>query len=314
MRAVILGGTGAIGGATAARLAAGGWSVDVTGRNPTSMPHELSDAGVRFHRIERSEVAAIEHLVGGGVDLLVDLLAYRGAQVRALLPVMASAGCSVLVSTRAVYVDADGRHINGAEPPWFRAPIGEDNATLAPAGDEVDPFSREGYAPSKVAAEHVALDSGLPVTVIRPSKVHGRWARNARTRAFVEHMLHGEPTIALTGHGASIDHLTAAANTAALIEIVAGAPEQRVLNSADPDTPNAEQIVRRIGERLGWQGSLDLVDQPTAASAGEHPWQCAHPIVLSTIASQRLGYSPLGTALELLAQEIDWVREQVGAR
>lgn len=33
MRAVILGGTGAIGGAVAARLAAAGWAVDVTGRD-----------------------------------------------------------------------------------------------------------------------------------------------------------------------------------------------------------------------------------------------------------------------------------------
>lgn len=63
-------------------------------------------------------------------------------------------------------MDTDGQHINGAEPPWFREPISEDNATVAPAG---------------------------------------------------------------------------AVNTAALIETVAGAPEQRVLNSADPDTPSAER-------------------------------------------------------------------------
>jgi len=47
MRGVILGGTGAIGGAVAARLAA---------------------AGVRFHQVERSETSAIERLVGGDAD------------------------------------------------------------------------------------------------------------------------------------------------------------------------------------------------------------------------------------------------------
>lgn len=151
MRAVILGGTGAIGGALAARLAAADWSVDVTGRDPESMPQELTVAGVRFHQIERSQVPEIGRLVGGGADLLVDLVAYRGADVRALLPVMGSVTSPVLISSRAVYVDAEGRHLNSDEPPWFHEPISEDTATLPPAGEDVDPFSREGYAPSKVA-------------------------------------------------------------------------------------------------------------------------------------------------------------------
>lgn len=314
MRAVILGGTGAIGGALAARLAAADWSVDVTGRDPESMPQELIVAGVRFHQIERSEVPEIGRLVGGGADLLVDLVAYCGADVRALLPVMGSVTSPVLISSRAVYVDAEGRHLNGEEPPWFHGPISEDTATLPPAGEDVDPFSREGYAPSKVAVEHAALDSGLPVTVIRPSKVHGRWARNPRTRLFVERMLRGDRMITLADRGASIDHLTAAANTATLIETVADAPGQRVLNSADPDTPTAEQIVRMIGERLAWDGSLELVASKSDPMVGEHPWRSAHPIVLSTSASERLGYSPQGGALELLMQEVDWVAELIGVR
>lgn len=311
MRAVILGGTGAMGGAVAGRLAAAGWSVDVTGRDPGSMPQELVLGGVRFHGIDRSDVGAIERLVGDGADLLVDLVAYRGADVRALLPVMGSVSSLVLISSRAVYVDADGRHLNGEQPPWFREPIGEDTPTLPPAGDDVDPFSREGYAPSKVAAERVALDSGLPVTVIRPSKVHGRWARNPRTRLFVERMLRGDRKVTLADRGASIDHLTAAANTAALIETVSAAPGQRVLNSADPDTPTAEQIVRKIGERLDWNGRLELLDANADPAAGEHPWRSAHPIVLDTAASERLGYASQGGALKLLTEEVDWNAEQI---
>lgn len=240
MRALILGGTGAIGGATAARLAATGWEVAVTGRAPESMPSELTALGVRFHSIERSDVSAIGRLVGDGVGLLVDLLAYRAADVRALLPVMGSVANSVLISTRAVYVDSDGRHINGDDPPQFPVPLNENMPTLPPAANDVNPFSRDGYAPSKVAAEQVALDSGLPITVIRPSKVHGRWARNPRTRPFVESMVRGDHVIELAARGASVDHLTAASNTAALIATVAALPGQRILNSADPDAPTAE--------------------------------------------------------------------------
>ncbi|MET4705142.1 NAD-dependent epimerase/dehydratase family protein [Frigoribacterium sp. UYMn621] len=310
MRAVILGGTGAIGGAAAARLAASGWEVEVTGRNPASMPSELTEQGVHFHSIERSDVKAIARLVGDDSTLLVDLLAYRAADVRALLPVMGSVGGTVIISTRAVYADADGRHINGDDPPRFPIPMNESMPTVPPAADDVDPFSREGYAPSKVAVEQVALDSGLPVTVIRPSKVHGRWARNPRTRSFVESMMRGEPKIELAARGESIDHLTAASNTAALISTVATLPGARIVNSADPDAPTAEQILRAIALRVGWNGALDLLDGAAEPLRGRHPWMAAYPIVLDTSASRRLGYVPVGTGLSLLAEEIDWIAAQ----
>ncbi|QNE47118.1 NAD-dependent epimerase/dehydratase family protein [Glaciihabitans sp. INWT7] len=309
MRAVILGGTGAIGGAAAARLAASGCEVEVTGRNPASMPAELPARGVHFHSIERSDVEAIGRLVGDDSALLVDLLAYRAADVRALLPAMGSVGSTVIISTRAVYVDADGRHVNGHDAPRFPVPITESMPTVRPA-DGVDPFSREGYAPSKVAVEQVALGSGLPITVIRPSKVHGRWARNPRTRSFVESMMRGEQKIELAARGESIDHLTAASNTAALIATVATLPGARILNSADPDAPSAEQIVRAIALRVGWNGALDLLGGAADPLRGRHPWMTAHPIVLDTSASTRLGYAPAGTGLALLAEEIDWIAAQ----
>ncbi|WP_125610050.1 NAD-dependent epimerase/dehydratase family protein [Specibacter cremeus] len=315
MRAIILGGTGAIGGATASRLAAAGWTVDVVGRDPAAMPAELASINVRFHAVERSDTRGIQQLVGDGVDLLVDLLAYRGADVRELLPVMASAATAVLVSSRAVYVDSFGRHVNGGAPPRFDGAIKEDTPTLPPAGNDVDPFSREGYARSKVAAEQVALDSGLPVTIIRPSKVHGRWARNARTRSFVERMLRGERAIALADRGTSIDHLSAAVNTAALIETIAVQPAPRILNSADPDTPNAEQIVRAIGTRLDWGGRLELLDNGDPhPERGQHPWRSAHPMVLDTTASELLGYVPVGSGLDLIMEEVDWVATHLNAR
>lgn len=304
MRAVILGGTGAVGGATAARLRSAGWDVDVTGRDVASVPAELIAAGVRFHTIDRADVRGVGALVGTGVDLLVDAVAYCAADVRGLLPVMADAASCVVISSRAVYVDDEGRHINGEVPPRFALPLLETNPTVAPAPDDVDPFSREGYAPGKVAVERVGLDSGLPVTVIRPSKVHGRWARNARTRPFVERMLAGDRVIPLP-HAEAVDHLTAAVNTAALIDVVAHSPGRRILNSADPDTPPAGDIVRSIASRLGWNGTLEVVH----TEDGMNPWSAANPIVLDMTAAAQLGYVPRGSALELLSDEVDWVAD-----
>lgn len=91
-------------------------------------------------------------------------------------------------------------------------------------------------------------------------------------------MLGDERAIALAD-GASIDHLTAAANTAALIDVVADTPGARVVNSADPDTPTAEQIVRRIGDRLDWEGTLTLLEGHADPTVGDHPWRPSHPMV-----------------------------------
>lgn len=302
-RAVILGGTGAIGGATALRLATAGWRVEVTGRDASSMPPELAQAGVQFHEIDRQDAAAHDHLIADGTDLVVDVTAYRAHDIRILLPALRRVPSTVVISTRAVYVDPDGHHINGDATAAFPVPIKEDNATLPPAPKEMDPFSREGYAPCKAAVEREALDSGLPVTVLRPSKVHGRWARDPRTHHLVRAMTEEAPAIEVAS-GDSIDHLTAAANTAALIERVGLSPGRRILNSADPDAPSALQIVARLAELTGWQGKLVPVEVSTGR--GEHPWMAPHPIVLDTRASLALGYEPVGLGLDLLEDEVTW--------
>jgi nucleoside-diphosphate-sugar epimerase len=304
-RALILGGTGAIGGATAQRLAEHGWEVTVTGREPQRMPRELAERGVRFHAVDRSDLPALTRLAGDSCDLLVDLLAYTASDVEDAVPLYRTAASIVVASSRAVYVDSVGNHINADTPPRYPVPIPEANPTLPPLPAGASPFSREGYGPGKAAVERAALDSGLPVTVLRPSKVHGRWARNARTRDLVERMVAGVDTIELARGGSAIDHLTAATNTAAIIEVVADDPAARVLNTADPDPLTALAIVEAIGRSVEWRGRvIGLADD---APGGAHPWSAAHPIVLDMSAAQRLGYRPEGTAESLLAEEATWI-------
>ena len=306
MRAVILGGTGAAGAATASRLRADGWDVHVTGRDPLAMPEALSAAGVTFHEVSRADVRTIGRLVGDDTDLLLDLVAYHGPGVRDLLPVMASVSSPVLVSSRAVYVDERGRHINGDEPPRFEVPLSEDTPTLDPAADGEDPFTREGYGPCKVAAEIVAVESGLPVTIIRPSKIHGAYARNPRTRSIVRKMLSGVGRIEIADHGRSVDHLTAAANLAALVQAVSALPEARVLNSADPDVLDAREIFAAIATAIDWTGDLVPVDDPHHPGRGDHPWRARSPIVLDTRRAAAIGYVPAGTGRDLIGDEVHW--------
>lgn len=91
-------------------------------------------------------------------------------------------------------------------------------------------------------------DSGHPVTLIRASKVRGEGAGRPREWMFVKRVLDKRPAVFLANAGLGGDHTTAAANTAALVERVSRVPGARILNSADPDAPNARQIADRTGD------------------------------------------------------------------
>jgi hypothetical protein len=108
-RAVVLGGTGGVGWAVTRRLLAGGWEVTVTGRAPERVPPELVTSGARFVQAERHESATLPQLLGGGADLVVDCACYTAAEADGLLPFLRDVTSTVLLSSKAVYVDAQGR-------------------------------------------------------------------------------------------------------------------------------------------------------------------------------------------------------------
>jgi nucleoside-diphosphate-sugar epimerase len=338
-RAVIIGGTGAIGRAAARRLLATGWSVELTGRDPARMPRDIARAGGRFIAAGTHDAGRLRAAFGDGADLLVDCACFTAQDAAALLPLARDAASTVLISSKAVYVDAAGRHSNSPVKPDFGGPVREDQATVAPgAGDY---RSAEGYPAGKVAAEQVLLDSGAPVTVLRPSKIHGPGSRQPREWMFVKRVLDRRPVLFLAHRGAGVDHPTAAANIAALIDLAAAQPGRRILNAADPDAPSALEISRIIARHLGhtWDevllddeqaaaGQLTLdqltLDQPASQqpaldqpalqqpalqqpALGRHPWDRPHPVVLDMTAAARLGYTPAGDYAATVAAEVDWL-------
>jgi nucleoside-diphosphate-sugar epimerase len=210
-----------------------------------------------------------------------------------------------MLSSKAVYTDDAGNHVNSDVPPRFPHPIREDQPTMKPMNGDYD--SREGYGANKVAAEHVLLDSGHSVTVIRASKVHGEGAALPREWMFVKRILDRRPAVFLAAAGAGGDHTTAAVNTAALIETVAGRPGQRILNSADPDAPTGLEIARTIAAHLGHEWEEILLEAGDHSELGAHPWNFTPPLVLDTQASTALGYEPVGTYAETVTAEIDWL-------
>ena len=297
-----------IGRATARRLAAAGWRVEVTGRDPAHFPRELAEAGVRFHAADRADAARLRAVLGGGADLLVDCICFTAADARGLLPLAEHSTSTALISSKAVYVDAAGNHSNSDTPPDFGGPISESQPTMAPG--DMDFNSREGYGANKVAAEHVALDSGLPISILRPSRMHGVGTNRPREWVFVKRVLDRRPAVLLAARGTGVVHPTAAVNTAALIETVARQPGARILNSADPDAPTALEIARTIARQLGRAWDEVLLDESVDADhpgLGRTPWDSPHPVVLDTTASLELGYKPVGDYAATVADEVDWL-------
>ncbi|WP_426997892.1 NAD-dependent epimerase/dehydratase family protein [Pseudarthrobacter sp. N5] len=307
-KAVILGGTGLIGRAVARRLTAAGWDVDVCGRNPAHMPADLVDGGAAFYAVDRSDGPALGRILGNGADLLVDCLAFTAADAGVLLPFLGRVGSTVMISSKAVYIDGDGRHVNSETPPRFDGPIFESQPTMAPGNCDYN--TRAGYGANKVAAEQTLLDSGHPVTVVRASKVHGEGAVPAREWVFVKRILDGRRSLFLRNGGQSVDHTTAAANLAALIERAAVLPGSRILNSADPDAPTVLEISRTIASHLDHSWAEVPLARGPHPTAGATPWDTETPIVFDTTAAAALGYVPVGSYAQTVTDEVDWLVAQ----
>jgi nucleoside-diphosphate-sugar epimerase len=300
--ALILGGTGAIGRATARRLLEAGWKVELTGRNPANLPAEIAAAGGKFVRADGHERLAE---LGARPDLLVDCICFTAEDATRLLPLVREAGSTVMISSKAVYLDEAGNHSNSDIAPHFEGPIRETQPTMAPG--DVDSMTREGYGANKVAAEQVLLDSGHPVTVLRPSKIHGPGSRRPREWVFVKRVLDRRPAVFLVHRGAGVDHTTAAANIAALIEVAAANLGARILNSADPAAPSALEIARTIARQLDHTWEEVLLDDGADEALGRHPWDAPHPIVLDMTAAAKLGYTPAGDYATTVAEEVEWL-------
>lgn len=295
-----------IGRAVTRRLLGAGWEVTAVGRDRSRMPEDVTVAGGRFRAADRDEPGQVAAALGTGTDLLVDCLCYTAGQARDVLPLLDDVGSTVMISSRAVYVDALGHHVNSATAPAFDGPISEAQPTMAPRED-IDHRSADGYGASKVAAERVLLDSGHPVTVLRPSKVHGDGSANPHEWVFVKRVLDRRTVLLLSRGGRGVDHPSAAANLAALIETVANKPGRRILNSADPDAPSALEISRTVAGYLGHRWREVLLDEHAPAGLGQHPWDRLPGIRLDLSAARHLGYQPAGDYATTVTTELDWL-------
>lgn len=308
-RAVLLGGTGGIGSAIARRLldaTEDDWRVEVIARHGGPIADDLVDRGATFVPGDRRDGALLREVLRDGADLLVDGVTATGDDAAQLLPYLSDIGSTVLLSTRAVYADEQGRHANSLDKPVFAGPVSEWAPTVAP-GDG-DPTSRDGYAANRVAAEQRLLDNGAPVTVLRPSKAYGVGIGRPREWFVVRRALDGRERIALADAGRSVDHTTSADGIADVVRIVADAPDRRILNVGDEPAPSVLEIVRTVAGRMDHVFDEVLLGEDAPAFVGVTPWTTPTPFVLDVSAARALGWTPPSYG-EAVLPEVDWLRE-----
>ncbi len=161
--------------------------------------------------------------------------------------------------------------------PSFPRPVTESQATMLPGTS--DYTSREGCGSNMVAAEQVLLDSGSPVTVLRPSKTQARGALRPREWVFVKRALDRRPAVLLAHRGRTAGAEGSTQRGGQPRRPRGGRRRQagaRILNSADPEAPTGLEIARTIAAHLGHTWEEVLLDDDAPTDLGRHPWD-SHP-------------------------------------
>jgi nucleoside-diphosphate-sugar epimerase len=303
--AVILGGTGQIGLATARRLLGEAWDVTVVSRQTAAVPR-----GCRHIEADARDTARLSALVGSDTDLLLSCVAFDAADAGCLVRIGRRAGRIVAISSASVYRDEEGRTLDEAGEcgfPAFPVPLTEQSPTVT-AGPET-------YSTRKIAMENALLEqASCPVTILRPCAIHGPDSRHAREWWFVKRLLDGRTTIPLAYAGRSRFQTT---STTAIANAVLRAREGSlppVANVSDADSPTVADIGRAIMDIMGVRAELvGLPDVPSyPPKLGATPWSIPRPMVCAG-AAEAIYAQAVEPAVRWLVDNIrrdDW-REQL---
>jgi nucleoside-diphosphate-sugar epimerase len=295
-KAFLLGGSGQVGRAVLPRLLERDWEVVVGSRGETAVPE-----GVSHVRVERGDGDALRAAVQGGFDVLVDFVAYEAEHADQLLALKDLVRSVIVLSSGAVYVDAEGRGFEPPELPRLPVPVTEHQQTAT--------GKPTTYATKKAEIERRLLGQrDLPATVLRAGTIYGPETVFSREWYFVKRALDRRPVIVLADRGRSRFHPVSVHTLAELIWLAAERPGRRVVNAADPDAPTALEISRTIAAVLDYDWAELLVEG--TPGVGETPWSVPHPFVMDmTEAEFELGYRPITNYAKAVPETVEWLVE-----
>ncbi|NEN05535.1 NAD-dependent epimerase/dehydratase family protein [Diaminobutyricibacter tongyongensis] len=308
--AMIIGGTGQLGAATARRLAVDGWSVLVAHRGQHAGDTSLADLDVTTIRLDRDDTVSLLARARGH-DLVVDTVAYDERHADQLAQLAGEVGSLVVISTGSVYVGANGSYLDvvtGPEDfPDFPVPLRET--------DPIVDNAERTYSPLKAAMERRLLEADdLPVSILRPGAIHGPFSPALREWYFVKRALDKRRRVVLSDNGTNRFSTSSTVNVAELISLCADKPGRRVLNAVDRDNLSVAEIAHTIFETMGRPVEIVTYPGPPVGNLGSTPWSVTHPLVMSMdAATVELGYRQPVSYADAVAEDIDWVTREVAA-
>lgn len=297
-RAVIVGGTGQIGIATARRLIDKGWDVTAASRHAAALPD-----GYRHVEIDGRDVERLRTVVGSDTDLLLSCVAFDAVDAECLVRAGRQAGRIVAISSASVYCDDEGRTLDEASEcgfPIFPIPLTEATRTVA-AGPET-------YSTRKIAMEKALLEgASCPATILRPCAIHGSESKHAREWWFVKRLLDGREAIPLAYRGQSRFQTTSAAAIADAVLKAEAGNLPAVANVSDADSPTVAEIGHAIMDIMNVRAELvGLSDMTYPPTFGATPWSIPRPMVCSAAAVADATYA------QSVEPAIRWLVESVG--
>lgn len=301
-RALLIGGTGQIGWATAENLLAHGWDVTVASRSGASGP--TGSSPLPLDRADTSAVLA----ASDGLDLVMDAVAYGPREGEQLAQLAGRVGSLVVISTASVYTAPNGSYLDVADErgfPDFPVPVTEAEPTVDNA--------EQTYSPLKAALERqlLAVDD-LPVSFLRPGAIHGPHSPFLREWFFAKRALDKRSHVVLAYEGTSRFGTSATVNIAELVRLCAEQPGSRVLNAADDDAPTVAEIGRAVFEVLGHSAEIVGLPGDPRESLGLSPWAVPGAFVQSMAsARETLGYAPAASYREAVGPAVEWFVDAV---
>ncbi|ROS30457.1 NAD(P)-dependent oxidoreductase [Cellulomonas sp. PhB150] len=302
--ALVIGGSGQIGRAAVPALVADGWDVRVLTRGSRAVD-AVQAAGAVAVAGDRHDADALARALRGGVDVVVDVVAYDDRDADALLARAAEIGSAVVVSSAAVYLDDRGDGFESETFGTFPVPIGEDQPTVGPG--------RDSYATGKVALERAWAASSVPTTILRPGAIHGPGCVQPREWVFVKRALDGRDVRVLAYDGESRFHTTATAVLGELVRLAAASPAHRVLNAVDPEAPTVAEIATLVDGVMGTTSRIVRLPGAPREGVGSTPWAVPTPLVLDMArAHEQLGYVAPGGYGDTVAAAVEWLVDVAG--
>jgi nucleoside-diphosphate-sugar epimerase len=297
-KVLVFGATGQLGRSVVKTALNAGWKVIAVTRG---RPEHLSQ-GVEALVVGNQTRSQIIRALGTSVDVVFDPTVYDEADAVDLLAASAHFGAAVVVSSCSVYADAQGRSLDEAAQngfPRFDAAMTEATPTVPPGP--------QTYSTRKVAMENIFRASPLPITILRPCAIYGKFATHPREWWLVKRALDGRSQIPIAFSGESVFHTSSAAGIANLAELCMRKPENRILNVADPQPLSVLNIAAAL--EIATQLAINL--HPFAGSprgsVGASPWSVPLPYALNCSAAEALRWGGGQPYREAVVETAQWL-------